>query len=96
MIKAENPQASMVFLWLDKTADMLPQTRQVRIEGTVKKLGPDVANELYDIEPLFCKIRAQICEQGKPVEWEQLKSDHDQLFDKVYKHNVQLPKPDHM
>lgn len=52
--------------------------------------------ELYDIEPLFCKIRAQICEQGQMVDWEQLKRDHDQLFDRVTKHNVQLPKPDHV
>lgn len=86
----------MVFLWLEKTADTLPQTRQVRVEGFVKKLGPDITNELYEIEPLFCKIRAQICEQGKSVEWEQLKRDHDQLFDKVIKQNIQLPKPDHM
>ncbi|XP_001947706.4 uncharacterized protein LOC100164836 isoform X1 [Acyrthosiphon pisum] len=93
---AENPQASMLFLWLDQTSDNLPQTRQVRIEGTVNKLTTDNMKELYDIEPLFCKIRAQICEQGKVVEWEQLKRDHDQLFDKVSKYNVQLPKPDHV
>lgn len=86
----------MVFLWLEKTADTLPQTRQVRIEGSVKKLGSDITDELYDIEPLFCKIRAQICEQGKSVEWEELKRDHDQLFDKVIKQNIQLPKPDHV
>lgn len=94
--QAENPQASMLFLWLDQTSDNLPQTRQVRIEGTVNKLTTDNMKELYDIEPLFCKIRAQICEQGKVVEWEQLKRDHDQLFDKVSKYNVQLPKPDHV
>ncbi|XP_025426006.1 uncharacterized protein LOC112694674 isoform X1 [Sipha flava] len=93
---AGNPQASMVFLWLNKTDDNLPQTRQVRIEGTVSKLNTDNMKELYDIEPLFCKIRAQICEQGKEVVWEQLKRDHDQLFDKVIKNNVQLPKPDHV
>jgi pyridoxamine 5'-phosphate oxidase len=86
----------MVFLWLNKTDDNLPQTRQVRIEGTVSKLNTDNMKELYDIEPLFCKIRAQICEQGKEVVWEQLKRDHDQLFDKVIKNNVQLPKPDHV
>lgn len=86
----------MVFLWLDKTTDNLPQTRQVRIEGSVNMLDVDNMKELYDIEPLFCKIRAQICEQGKVVDWEQLKRDHDQWFDKVIKHNVQLPKPDHV
>lgn len=87
----------MVFLWLDKTADdSSPQTRQVRVECSVKMLDADHTNALYDVEPLFCKIRAQICEQGKAVEWAQLKRDHDQLFEKVIKHNVQLPKPDHV
>ncbi|VVC41902.1 Hypothetical protein CINCED_3A025081 [Cinara cedri] len=93
---AGNPQASMVFLWLDKAADGLPQTRQVRIEGSVKMLNADNMKELYDIEPLFCKIRAQICEQGKVVEWEQLKRDHDQLFNKVINNDIQLPRPDHI
>lgn len=86
----------MVFLWLDKTVDNLPQTRQVRIEGSVEKLATENMKELYDIEPLFCKIRAQICEQGKTIEWDQLKHDHDQLYDKVIKNNMQLPKPDHV
>lgn len=86
----------MVFLWLGKTADDLHHTRQVRIEGYVNKLNTDNMKELYDIEPLFCKIRAQICDQGKVVDWEQLKRDHDQLFDKVIKNDIQLPKPDHV
>lgn len=86
----------MVFLWLDKTADDLPQTRQVRIEGSVNKLSTDNSEELFEIEPLFCKIRAQICEQGKAVEWEQLKRNHDRLYDEVMKNSVQLPKPDHV
>lgn len=97
MIQAENPRASMVFLWLNKTAvDSLPQTRQVRVECSVEMLGADNTNALYDTEPLFCKIRAQICEQGKVVEWEQLKRDHDRLYEKVIKYNIQLPKPDHV
>lgn len=95
-VQAENPQASMVFLWLDKTPDNLPQTRQVRIEGSVNKLSLDNMKELYEIEPLFCKIRAHVCDQGKPVEWDQLKRDHDQLYEKVVRNNVQLPKPDHV
>lgn len=86
----------MLFLWLGKAPDNIPQTRQVRIEGSVNKLSTDNMKELYDVEPLFCKIRAQICDQGKVVEWEQLKKDHDQLFDKVVKNNVLLPKPNHV
>lgn len=86
----------MVFLWLGKTADNLPQTRQVRIEGAVNKLSTDNMKELYDIEPLFCKIRARVCEQGKEIEWDQLKRDHDELFNKVINNNIQLPKPDHV
>ncbi|XP_050529337.1 pyridoxine/pyridoxamine 5'-phosphate oxidase isoform X2 [Daktulosphaira vitifoliae] len=93
---AENPVASMVFLWLGKTTSNDNQTRQVRIEGVVNKLSTDNMQELYDIEPLFCKIRAQICEQGQPVEWNRLKRDHDLLLNKVINENIPLPKPDHV
>lgn len=86
----------MVFLWLDKTTDELPQTRQVRIEGSVQMLNADNTKELYDTEPLFCKIRAQICAQGKVVEWQQLKRDHDRLLDQVINNDIQLTRPDHM
>ncbi|XP_050425768.1 pyridoxine/pyridoxamine 5'-phosphate oxidase-like [Adelges cooleyi] len=93
---ADNPQASMLFLWLHKVPGEGNQTRQVRIEGVVNKLNTDNMQELYDIEPLFCKIRAQICEQGQEVDWERLKRDHDRLLGQVTKHNIQLPKPDHI
>lgn len=36
--------------------------------------------EFYKDEPLFAKIRSKICRCGEPVDWDKLKSSHDQVL----------------
>lgn len=69
---------------------------QVRVEGPVEVLGENDMKELYETEPLFCKIRAHICHQGKPVDWEQHKNNHDKLLQEFEENGHQLERPPHM
>ncbi|XP_075230634.1 pyridoxine/pyridoxamine 5'-phosphate oxidase-like [Lycorma delicatula] len=91
----ENPYASMIFLWISMKDDLI-LSRQARIEGSVQKLSTDNMLEIYDAEPLFCKIRAHICHQGTTVDWNQMKYNHDSLLQKYEENQTGLPKPNHV
>uniref|UniRef100_A0A1B6KMF0 pyridoxal 5'-phosphate synthase n=1 Tax=Graphocephala atropunctata TaxID=36148 RepID=A0A1B6KMF0_9HEMI len=91
----ENPYASMVFLWLNMTDGVL-LSRQVRAEGPVHLLPAENMEELFEVEPLFCKIRAHICHQGRPVEWQQHKENHDKLLELWEQGRYSLDRPDHV
>ncbi|XP_046682425.1 pyridoxine/pyridoxamine 5'-phosphate oxidase-like [Homalodisca vitripennis] len=91
----ENPYASMVFLWLNMTDGVL-LSRQVRAEGPVNQLTPKDMEELYEVEPLFCKIRAHICHQGRPVDWQQHKENHDKVHRLWEEGQYNLDRPDHV
>ncbi|RZF33827.1 hypothetical protein LSTR_LSTR008950 [Laodelphax striatellus] len=91
----ENPYASMVYLWVTMQDNQI-LARQVRVEGDVVQLPTDNMAEIFEIEPLFCKIRAHICHQGKTVDWNQMKDHHDKLHEQVENNNLQLEKPDHV
>lgn len=68
----------------------------MRVEGPVKELQPHEYQDLYDAEPLYCKIRSHICHQGQPIDWMEHKQNHDELFEKVHKQEQDLPMPDHL
>lgn len=46
--------------------------------------------EFYKDEPLFAKIRSKICECGAPVEWNELKSKHDDVYHGYLSHKDEL------
>ncbi|XP_072159154.1 pyridoxine/pyridoxamine 5'-phosphate oxidase [Bemisia tabaci] len=92
---AENPFAAMSFLWLCMKGQAC-LSRQVRIEGKVEALDESNWIDIYEKEPLFCKIRAHICNQGREVEWRDLKNHHDQLLKEVEEGNRELEKPAHV
>lgn len=48
--------------------------------------------EFYKDEPLFAKIRSKICSCGAPVEWNDLKSKHDQVLDDYRHERDALPQ----
>ncbi|XP_054281398.1 pyridoxine/pyridoxamine 5'-phosphate oxidase-like [Macrosteles quadrilineatus] len=91
----ENPYASMVFLWLSMHDSSL-LSRQVRAEGPVHQLVPEDMEELYQVEPLFCKIRAHICHQGQPVDWHKHKDNHDKVLAEWERGVHDLARPDHV
>ncbi|XP_067013256.1 pyridoxine/pyridoxamine 5'-phosphate oxidase isoform X2 [Anabrus simplex] len=92
---AECPQASIVFFWSYlKDGDVI--CSQVRAEGAVVELEPHQFQDLYDNEPLFCKIRSHLCRQGAPVEdWQEYKARHDELLQQWKQGENTLPMPDH-
>ncbi|BES95112.1 Pyridoxamine 5'-phosphate oxidase [Nesidiocoris tenuis] len=92
----ENPQVAASFLWVKLVENGLIHARQVRMEGAVEELPYDNWKELYEAEPLFCKIRSHVCHQGTPVEWDALKEHHDKLLQGWKEGVEQLNKPDHV
>ncbi|KAK9507058.1 hypothetical protein O3M35_008882 [Rhynocoris fuscipes] len=91
----ENPYAAMTFLWVQEV-DGNVQVRQVRAEGTMKELPIDNWVDIYDREPLYCKIRAYVCHQGQNVEWHDLKAHHDELYGLFVEGKHKLERPDHV
>ncbi|XP_017766537.1 PREDICTED: pyridoxine/pyridoxamine 5'-phosphate oxidase isoform X1 [Eufriesea mexicana] len=87
--------AAMCFLWFYVNDQDQKVTKQVRIEGTMKRLDSEQYKHLYDREPLFCKIRSHVCDQGRVVDWEDLKRRHDEILDSVRRGENDLPMPDH-
>lgn len=58
---AENPQASILFYWRELE-------RQVRIEGTVTKLDPALADDYFYSRPEGSRFSAAVSAQSMPVE----------------------------
>ena len=89
------PQVAMCYLWFYVNEQEQEITRQVRVEGTMKRLMKEEYQHLYDREPLYCKVRSHLCHQGREVNWEELKERHDEILDSVRKNDNDLPMPDH-
>ena len=89
------PQVAMCYLWFYVNEQEQEITRQVRVEGTMKRLMKEEYQHLYDREPLYCKVRSHLCHQGREVNWEELKQRHDEILDSVRKNDNDLPMPDH-
>lgn len=67
---------------------------QARLKCRARELPSEESRGIYEKEPLFCKIRAHICEQGKPVVWEELKELHDKVFTESQEGKHELNMPD--
>nr|CAD7454639.1 unnamed protein product [Timema tahoe] len=67
----------------------------VRISGHISELETKEVEEVYNNEPLYCKIRSHICHQGQPIDWQTHKDRHDQLLIQV-REGKKLPMPDHV
>ncbi|KAK9512024.1 hypothetical protein O3M35_000552 [Rhynocoris fuscipes] len=92
----ENPYVAMTFLWVQEVNDGDLQVRQARAEGIIKELPIDDWIDIYDREPLYCKIRAYVCHQGQNVEWDDLKEHHDELHNLFVEGSHTLERPDHV
>jgi pyridoxamine 5'-phosphate oxidase len=56
-----NPRAALVFYWR-------PQGRQVRVEGTVRKLSADESDAYWETRPLRSRAAAAASHQSEPIE----------------------------
>ncbi|XP_063221551.1 pyridoxine/pyridoxamine 5'-phosphate oxidase-like [Bacillus rossius redtenbacheri] len=90
------PKAFLTFFWGYKNNSDEVISRQVKVMGAVRQLEPHQYSDLYDREPLFCKLRSHICHQGQPVDWQDHKASHDALRDQVRRGVKKLPMPDHV
>ncbi|KAI5721764.1 hypothetical protein M8J77_025380 [Diaphorina citri] len=92
---SENKHAALVFLWCYRTGNGDQAiNRQVRVEGELEILTQDRFEDLYNREPLYCKIRAHLCHQDQATDWDEAKATHDAIYDKC-KRGVDLPMPGH-
>jgi pyridoxamine 5'-phosphate oxidase len=74
---AENPQASLTFMWKELE-------RQVRIEGRVEKVSAEESSAYYDTRPLGARIGAWASPQSEVIEsrqwlearWSNLSEDY--------------------
>lgn len=66
------------------------------MDGRVIELDRNEYFNLYDNEPLFCKIRSYICPQGQPIDWTELKKKHDNIYNDVNENGRPLPIPGHV
>lgn len=92
---AENPYAAAAFLW-SYNEDGKKINRQVRLEGRVEEMTQSSCQEIWEREPLFCKIRANICSQGVPTDWQEHKDKHDRMYQDFLAGKVDPQMPSHV
>ena len=68
----------------------------MRAEGGVKQLAEEDWIDVYEKEPLFCKLRALVCHQEQKIEWQDLKDNHDSTLKKWQQGELKLEKPKHV
>ena len=84
---AENPYASLTFLWL-------PLHRQVRIEGEVLKLEKAQSEKYFQSRPIGSQIGAWASPQSQPIPSRSILEDKVVELGKKYLGKDKLPCPD--
>ena len=56
----ENPRAALVFHWPELG-------RQVRVEGNVEEVGPEISNAYWETRPRGSRIAAWVSAQSQPI-----------------------------
>ena len=81
---AENPRAAMVFYWR-------PLGRQVRVEGTVRKLSAEESDAYWTTRPSRSRAAAAASRQSEPLEsLEGLEIEAERLLST---HDGEVPRP---
>ncbi len=81
----KNPKAALSFYWRELS-------RQVQIEGTVKKLSATEADEYFHSRPLDSQISAAVSHQSQPVDSRQTMEQKAEQLKAQYKD--QVPRPE--
>ncbi len=80
---AENPRAALVFYWR-------PLGRQVRVEGTVRRLSADESNAYWATRPPRSRAAAAASRQSEPIESRnELEAEFQRLLP-----GDEVPRPD--
>jgi pyridoxamine 5'-phosphate oxidase len=83
---AENPRAAIVVYWQ-------PLGRQVRVEGTVRKLAPEESDAYWATRPPRSRAAAAASRQSSVIEdLETLEAEAQRLLGE---HDGEVPRPDH-
>jgi pyridoxamine 5'-phosphate oxidase len=82
---AENPRAALVFYWR-------PLGRQVRVEGTVRRLSAEESDAYWATRPPRSRAAAAASRQSEPVEsLEALEAEAERL---LAEHGGDVPRPE--
>lgn len=82
---AENPRAALVFYWR-------PLGRQVRVEGTVRRLAAEESDAYWATRPPGSRAAAAVSRQSKPLEsLEALGAEAERL---LAEHRGEVPRPE--
>ena len=82
----ENPQAALVFFWAELE-------RQVRIEGIVSKVDPEVSEAYFHSRPIGSQIGAIASPQSSVITDRSILEDKVAALSKQYE-GREIPKPD--
>jgi pyridoxamine 5'-phosphate oxidase len=85
---AENPYASLLFLWL-------PLQRQIRIEGAVEKINPDESTKYFQSRPRGSQIGACASPQSQVIENRSFLEQEVSRIETEFKDQEKLPRPEH-
>ncbi|MCM0592228.1 MAG: pyridoxamine 5'-phosphate oxidase [Gloeotrichia echinulata DVL01] len=84
---AENPQAALVFWWVELE-------RQVRICGRVEKISENESDKYYDSRPENSRLGAWVSNQSEVIENREVLEQRWQDFQRRYD-NQDIPRPPH-
>ena len=83
---AENPRAALVFYWR-------PLGRQVRVEGTVRRLPPEESDAYWATRPARSRAAAAASRQSEAIGGlEQLEREFERI---LAEHGDEVPRPPH-
>ncbi|MCC9135370.1 pyridoxamine 5'-phosphate oxidase [Pontibacter silvestris] len=85
---AQNPYAALTFFW-----PVLE--RQVRIEGVVVKVAPQLSDEYYHSRPKGSQIGAWASPQSQEIESRELLEERDKQFTEQFAALDEIPRPEH-
>jgi pyridoxamine 5'-phosphate oxidase len=82
---AENPRAALVFYWR-------PLGRQVRVEGTVRRLSPEESDAYWATRPPRSRAAAAASRQSEPLDsLDRLEAEAELL---LAEHGDEVPRPE--
>jgi len=83
-----NPKAALVFCWLELE-------RQVRIEGTVRKISSEASTAYFKSRPKGSQIGAWASPQSEVIEDRSILEENVRMLQEKYDKEESLPRPQH-
>lgn len=83
-----NPNAALVFCWLDLH-------KQIRIEGRVQKLSPQQSTDYFHSRPKGSQIGAWVSPQSEVIENRDILEENMAALKEKYADEEKLPRPEH-